>query len=73
MNNLMMILPCLCLCIGFYFGYKIGKEQDIKISTPVQIIQKKKEEKNAKHEKDVLNQYIANIDNYPNNQVSIKE
>lgn len=68
-----MILPCLALSIGFYFGYKIGKQQEIKISTPAQVIEKRKEEKKEKHEKDVLNQYIANLDNYPNNQVSIKE
>lgn len=73
MSNFIMIIPSLCLCIGFYFGYKIGKDQDIKISTPKQIVEKKKEEKKIKKEQDVLAQYIANIDDYPNNQRDIKE
>lgn len=73
MSSFMMIIPSLCLCIGFYFGYKIGKEQDIKVSTPKQIIEKKKEEKKVKKEQDVLTQYIANIDDYPSNQRDIKE
>lgn len=69
----MMIIPSLCLCIGFFCGYKIGNEQRIVFKTPVKLMREKRQEKEIEHEKDVLNQYIDNIDNYPYNQKSIKE
>lgn len=73
------LLPIVTLIVGFYFGFRIGKDKEIPEVevNPVKIVKEEieqaKEEKKAKQEKEVLEQYIENIDNYPHNQVKIKE
>lgn len=71
------IIPIICLILGFYFGFKIGKEKEIPTINPVKIVKEEveqaKEEKKSKKEKEILEQYIENLDNYPNNQKKIKE
>lgn len=71
------IIPIICLILGFYFGFRIGKEKEIPTVNPVKIVKEEveqaKEEKKSKKEKEILEQYIENLDNYPNNQKKIKE
>jgi len=71
------ILPVICLIIGFYFGFKIGKEKEIPTINPVKIVKEEvkqaKEEKKHEREKEVFEQYLENLDSYPNNQKKIKE
>jgi hypothetical protein len=65
------------LIIGFYFGFKIGKEKEIPTINPVKIVKEEvkqaKEEKKHEREKEVFEQYLENLDSYPNNQKKIKE
>lgn len=72
-NLLYSIIPSLCLFIGFYFGYKIGKDQELEIKTPIQIIEEKKVQKEIKNKENIMSQYLSNIDSYPYNQKEIKE
>ena len=72
------IIPVISMMIGFYFGFKIGNVSDKpKFESPVkkikENIENNKTEKKTKKDKKVLEQYIENIDNYPNNQQRIKE
>lgn len=78
-NIVYTILPIITLIVGFYFGFRIGKDKEIpEIKTPVQIVEEhkeKKEEKKKRKQQEVQNaemeEYLANIDRYPNNQVKI--
>ena len=75
-NLIYTLLPIIALMIGFYFGYRIGKDKEIprvKIKTPVQIIEEHKEKKQEKIENEEIDQYLSNIDNFPNNQRRFKE
>lgn len=73
-NLIYSIIPGLCICIGFYFGFRIGKEKEIpKIKTISEVIEEKKEIAEEKKEKNIMTDYLSNIDNYPNNQKEIKE
>lgn len=75
-NLIYTLLPIVALMIGFYFGYRIGKDKElprVEIKTPVQIIEEHKEKKQGKMENEEIDQYLSNIDNYPNNQRRFKE
>lgn len=76
-NIILYITPIITLIVGFYFGFKIGKEKEIPEINPVKIvkenIEQAKEEKETKKEREILEQYMENIDNYPRNQIRIKE
>lgn len=73
-NLISAIIPSLCICIGFYFGFKIGKEKEIpKIKTIKEVVEEKKEIAEEKKEKNIMSDYLSNIDNYPHNQKDIKE
>lgn len=75
-NLIYTLLPIVALMIGFYFGYRIGKDKElprVEIKTPVQIIEERKEKKQGKMENEEIDQYLSNIDNYPNNQRRFKE
>ena len=76
-NVILYITPIITLIVGFYFGFKIGKEKEIPEINPVKIvkenIEQAKEEKESKKEREILEQYMENIDNYPRNQIRIKE
>lgn len=73
-NFIYMILPIISMMIGFYFGYRIGKDKEIpkiEIKTPVEIIEEHKEKRKEKVETEELDAYLANIDSFPNNQKKI--
>lgn len=80
-NLIYQLITIICLCIGFYFGYTIGKTQRFpKYKSVGKIIRERKEEmEKQKKEKEVENkysiteQYLENINNYPNNQKKIIE
>lgn len=74
-NLIYTILPIITLIVGFYFGFKIGKQNEIpkvEIKTPKKIIDDCKKEKKTQKDNEELEQYLANIDNFPNNQISFK-
>lgn len=80
-NLINEFLGILCLCIGFYFGYVIGKEQRIPKYKSIrkiirdrkkEIEQEKKEDK-AENEISIMEQYMENINNFPYNQKEINE
>ena len=78
-NLIYTILPIIALMIGFYFGYKIGKDKEIpKVElNPVKVIAKnvedKREREQAKKDAEEIDAYLSNLDNYPNNQIRFKE
>lgn len=61
MQILYSIITALCLCIGFYFGFKLGRTNELprfKTKTERKQIQEEKEEA------DVLNKILKNLDRY---------
>ena len=80
-NLIYQFLGILCLCIGFYFGYCIGKEQRLpKYKSIRKIVRERKkeiEEEKKEEEREnsisIIEQYLDNINNFPNNQKAIKE
>jgi len=72
LNLVNSIIPVLCLCIGFFVGYKIQKKEKITlpevIKHPHNYIKTKiidnKNQKKAKEELDYLNSVLYNIENY---------
>lgn len=78
-NIVYTVLPIITLIMGFYFGFRIGKDKEIpEVKTPVQIVEEHKEKKEerkrkAKQKEDEkeLEIYLGNIDRYPYNQVKI--
>ena len=55
------ILTALCLCIGFYFGFKIGRTNELpKIQRKHEKVQARKEDAKIKKFEKALN----NMDNY---------
>lgn len=71
-NLIYTILPIITMMIGFYYGFTLRKEDKLpKVKSPVKIIEEKKE---AKKEKQVVNEvttYLENLDNYPYQQKDI--
>ena len=62
MTILYSIIPALCLCIGFYFGFKFGKTNELP-----NIKQETKESKIKKEslkEIEKMNRVLGNIDRY---------
>lgn len=79
-NLIYTLLPIIALMIGFYFGYRIGKDKElpkVEIKSPVQAItehiEDKREKAQARKDEEEINQYLSNIDNFPNNQIKFKE
>lgn len=80
-NLISQVIAILYICIGFYFGYKIGKEQRLPkyrsirkiIKDTKQEIKQEKEEEKIENEVSIMEQYMQNINNYPNNQKDIVE
>jgi hypothetical protein len=61
MQILYSIVTALCLCIGFYFGFKLGRTNELprfKTRTERKQVQEEKEEA------DVLNKILKNLDRY---------
>ena len=73
MNLILAILPTITFLIGFYFGFSLKSDRSLPEINPVKIVEKKKEEKIQEKRKEVQDQYLENINNYPNNQKEIKE
>lgn len=85
LNLIYHFFTILCLCVGFYFGYTIGKTQRLpKYKSVGKIIRERKKEierekKEEEKEKEletkfsITEQYLENINNYPNNQKEIIE
>lgn len=73
-NLIYTILPVITMIIGFYFGFNLKKTEELpKIKTPIEVFEEHKEKVKVKEEASKLEAYLENIDNYPNNQKSIKE
>ena len=82
-NIVYMIMPVITLIMGFYFGYRIGKDHEIpevEIKTPMEIVEEIKDKKDAikrkeqqKKEEAELEAYLGNLDRYPYNQVKINK
>lgn len=62
MQLLYSIITALCLCIGFYFGFKIGRTNELPkvIKSRRQIKQEKQEEKEMSR----LEKELKNLNNY---------
>lgn len=74
-NVVYMIMPIITMIVGFYFGYRIGKDKEIpqiEIKTPVEIVEDIKEKHESKEFDKELQEFMSNIDNYPYNQKQIK-
>lgn len=77
-NLVYTILAILCLCTGFYFGYKIADKKELPETNPIKVAEKvqknvyeyknsKEDIKKDKHNKEKLNQLndiLRNIDAY---------
>lgn len=77
-NLIYMILPTICLIVGFYIGFTVRKEDKLpQIKNPIEVIKEdikeKKQQKQEEREMKVFDTYMENIDNYPLNQKDIKE
>lgn len=55
------IITALCLCIGFYFGFKLGRTNELPKFKSRQEIQKEKEEEK---ELSVLEKSLNNLNKY---------
>ena len=74
LNLIYSIIPTIAFIVGFYFGFKVKKEDKLpEIKGPVKIIKEKKEEIKQEEQQRIMDSYIENIENYPYNQKDIKE
>ena len=74
-NLIYVIMPIIAMMVGFYFGYRIGKDKEIPevtIKTPTEIVEEIKENREIKDFDRDLQDFMGNIDNYPYNQKQIK-
>ena len=72
-NLIYTILPIITMIIGFYFGFRIRKDDEFpKVKTPAEIVNEHKEKVKVKKEQTKTDAYLENIDNYPYNQKEIK-
>lgn len=70
MQVIYLIITILAMCIGFYFGFKIGRTNDLpKIKSKQQI---KKEEETEK-KKNELERALNNLDRYDGTSKSQEE
>lgn len=62
MQILYSIITALCLCIGFYFGFKLGRTNELPklIKTKEQVKKEKQEEKEISR----LEKELKNLNNY---------
>lgn len=68
------IIPIIAFVVGFSFGFSIKKDDKLPdIKTPGQKFEELKAQKKEKKNKEILDQYMDNLDNYPYNQKQIKE
>lgn len=74
-NLIYTIIPAVSLSIGFYYGFKIGKDSKVpelsdKLKHPLKFIKKKKNQKAQEIEEDKMNKILRNIDNYDGTSLS---
>ncbi len=78
-NLIYTILCILCLCIGFFVGYKIAKQEKLNISIPNPVktikekIEDKKEEEKENEILEEINAIYNNIENYDGSSKNQKE
>lgn len=80
-NLINSILPVLCLCVGFFVGYKLNTNKTIElpeiIKHPKKYIKRKIKEnqeiKKAQEEIDYLNDVLYNIENYDGTGKGLKK
>ena len=78
-NLIYTILPIITLIVGFYFGYRIGKDKEIPkvelnpVKAIVKNVEDKREREQAKKDEQEINDYLSNLDNFPHNQIKFKE
>ena len=73
-NVINSLMPVICLIMGFYFGFRIGKDKEIpkvEIKTPVEVVEEHKEKKENRkrkqqeqEEQKELQDYLKRIDEY---------
>jgi hypothetical protein len=71
-NFIYVVFPVVCLSVGFYFGFKIGKTSEMpkateKIKHPIKTIKEEKEQEKAIEE---LSKGLKNLDNYDGTSMS---
>ncbi|MBR6688797.1 MAG: hypothetical protein IKL68_02140 [Clostridia bacterium] len=65
MQILYSILTALCLCIGFYFGFKLGRTNELPRFKTIKERKQQYEEKEEEKKKiDKLNKILGNLDRY---------
>ena len=68
------LIPTIAFVLGFCLGFTIKKEDKLpEIKTPTEIVKDVQEKKEVRIKKELTDQYLENIDNYPYNQKDIKE
>lgn len=78
-NLIYTILCILCLCIGFFVGYKMPKYEQTKLKIPNPIkeiknkIEDKKEQEKLQEQIDEINLIYENLENYDGTAESQKE
>lgn len=72
-NLIYTILPVITLIAGFYMGLSIHTDKPIEVKGPVEIMKEKKKSKEKEKSVQVLEQYLQNLDEYPNNQKKFEE
>lgn len=73
-NLIFQLLPIVTFMIGFSFGFSIKRDDKLpEIKSPKKIIEERKKEKEEERKRNITEQYLENIDNYPYNQKDIKE
>lgn len=76
MISIIYAIVCMfSLCLGFYFGFKIAKKEQIK--TPIEVVKRKIEEKKEQEVYDeqieTFNNILHNINNYDGTSKNQKE
>lgn len=73
-NLIYSIIPVISFIAGFCFGFYIKKEDRMpELKSPAKVIKEHKEIKKEEKKRNIEEQYLENIDNYPYNQKDIKE
>ena len=61
MQILYSVITALCLCIGFYFGFKLGRYNELPKLKSIKTIKEEKEK--GKEDEENLNRFIKSINN----------
>ena len=78
-NLIYTILCIICMCIGFFVGYKIGKGEKVQVSIPNPVktvkekIEDRKVQEQIQEQLEELNRICENIENYNGSNEGQKE